>query len=122
MKIPELERLIDALGEDAGTRIYELFKGETDPMDYSDVSAWVGGCYNPPPRIEQLMCAANQIIEGHGCEAIFGVGAIWPDVEYVNTGDTYNTTLLFDYLENRLMITTWGDWIEYAEKQGRRYE
>lgn len=38
---------------------------------------------------------------------------------YLNTGDTYNTTLLYDVEEDRFYITTWGDWVEAEEARGR---
>jgi len=33
-------------------------------------------------------------------------------IEYVNTGDTYNTTLIYDYKTGRFYIGSWGGWVE----------
>lgn len=41
-----------------------------------------------------------------------------PTAEYLNTGDTYSTTLMLtdDYTNGvKLLITTWGDWYEQQE-------
>lgn len=43
----------------------------------------------------------------------FGVESLYPDIpdcEYVNVGDTYNTTIL--YFKNELRIGCWGDIVE----------
>lgn len=32
--------------------------------------------------------------------------------EYVNTGDTYNATIVFSYRTRRFYATSWGDWYE----------
>ena len=42
-----------------------------------------------------------------------------PTAEYLNTGDTYSTTLMLtdDYVNGvKLIITTWGDWYEEQER------
>jgi ribosomal protein S27E len=42
-----------------------------------------------------------------------------PTAEYLNTGDTYSTTLVLtdDYVNGvKLIITTWGDWYEEQER------
>jgi len=31
---------------------------------------------------------------------------------YLNTGDTYNTTILFDTKKERFYLTSWGDFVE----------
>lgn len=36
--------------------------------------------------------------------------------EYINTGDTYNTTLLYDHTLDQFEVTTWGDWLEKFER------
>ena len=63
----------------------------------------------------------NQLIGGHGVEAINGddayVDSYYHDIValYVNMGDTYNLTLL-----GKFYVTTWGDWVETQERS-RRY-
>ena len=42
-------------------------------------------------------------------------------VSYVNTGDTYNATVLYDELHKTMHVTTLGDFVEHAERRGRRF-
>jgi hypothetical protein len=43
---------------------------------------------------DEIMDKANEIIGGFGTEVIWGDFTYWPEIEYVNMGDTYDTTLL----------------------------
>jgi hypothetical protein len=40
-------------------------------------------------------------------------------IEYINTGDTYNTTLYWDMTTNSIMLGSWGDRVE---KYPRRFQ
>lgn len=73
--------------------------------------------------VERHMEQIDKLIEGFGVEAFFhhqGEGlrnfASDPDDEliglYVNTGDTYSSTILWDARKDRVMLTTWGDFVE----------
>lgn len=104
-----------------GQLILNLIQDKTDPAMYASVALWIRQCFNTPKRIELKMLAINEILEGHGVEAIFSEGEMWPDMEYVNMGDAYNATVVYDYIDGKFIVTTWGDWIEHAEKQGRTY-
>jgi hypothetical protein len=41
-----------------------------------------------------------------------------PDAFYVNRGDPYTETLLYDVRRNRYLTIGWGDWLE-AQEAGR---
>ena len=63
---------------------------------------------------------ADNLLEGYGVESIRcpnrGLLAV-----YVNTGDTYSTTLLCNIETGAWRITTWGDYVEQFEKRyGRK--
>jgi hypothetical protein len=64
------------------------------------------------PRILQ---AADKMMDGNGVERISGVGG---GLMYVNMGDTYDTTLIYDYKTNRFVVSSWGD---IVERQPRRF-
>jgi hypothetical protein len=64
------------------------------------------------PRILQ---AADKLMDGNGVERISGVGG---GLMYVNMGDTYDTTLIYDYKTNRFVVSSWGD---IVERQPRRF-
>ena len=60
----------------------------------------------------------NKVIRGFGVEAVRGEGY---EVDryyydcialYVNTGDTYNVTVLYDTERNKFYVTSWGEWYE----------
>jgi hypothetical protein len=50
-------------------------------------------------------------------------GGYWGDVvaSYCNTGDTYASTILFDTERDVFYVTSYGDWLEGAERT-RRYK
>lgn len=127
MRIPKLERWIDAFGEDIGTEAYAYAKCRGACLTHPAVTAWAEKCYHDPRDSEDayaecLMTALNAIIGGYGTEAIEGryVDRYHFNIqaEYVNTGDTYSTTVLLDHETDRLQITTFGDWVEkYGERR-----
>jgi hypothetical protein len=63
------------------------------------------------PRILQ---AADGMMDGHGVERIPGQ----PGLMFVNMGDTYDTTLIYDFKTNRFVVSSWGD---IVERQPRRF-
>ncbi len=74
--------------------------------------------------IDDAMDKANEILDGHGIEAAKGegsnLGSYWRDtiLVYVNLGDTYDTTILFDPDEEEFSIGSWGDFVENWENEG----
>lgn len=75
-------------------------------------------------KSRDMLIAANEILEGFGVEYIRserddqwgGHGAY-----YVNLGDTYVPTILFDLDRERVWASSWGDWVEAEERQGKRF-
>jgi hypothetical protein len=73
---------------------------------------------------DDVLKIANKILDGHGIEPVRAEG-VWDryygDVIalYVNMGDTYESTLVYDVDKNRWWITSWGDWLEAEERAGR---
>jgi hypothetical protein len=69
---------------------------------------------------ECRMSALNELLLTHGVEAIrtsehidryhFDIRA-----SYLNTGDTYNTTILLDHRDSKWLLTSWGDFVESLE-------
>jgi len=106
---------------DQAEKIMQIVWGELDPCTVPETAAWVDSCYHLPPVREQKMHAIDVLIHGFGVESVFGDDFRQPDMTYSNCGDSYGTTIVLDYTENRWMVTTVGDWIEHAEAQGRVY-
>ena len=72
-----------------------------------------GGSHND---IDAILDDVNDALRAHGIESIEGT---WHDryyqnivALYVNMGDTYNGTILYDTTKNRFYATSWGDWVE----------
>lgn len=70
-------------------------------------------------QMDATMRYANKLMNGHGVEGLRDENA-WVDkyfydiiAVYVNKGDTYDTTLLYDTEHDRYLITSWGDFYEH---------
>jgi hypothetical protein len=68
------------------------------------------------------MEAINGILDGHGVEAVRGdyhVDRYHYDIvaTYVNMGDTYNGTVLYETETGKFIVTAWGDWVEQKSKK-----
>jgi hypothetical protein len=62
----------------------------------------------------------NSFMEGYGVEVIRG--ETWDRyftdacAVYVNMGDSYVVTILYDVFLHRFVVTTWVDWVEKHQK------
>lgn len=67
-------------------------------------------------KVDAFMEEANAVLLGAGVTAIFGkyVNSYYQDCValYVNTGDTYEPTILYDTVAGEFGITTMGDFVE----------
>ena len=73
--------------------------------------------------IQDAMEVADEVLYGHGVEELrvqTRAGVRWG--EYVNMGDTYNATLVWEAYSARFSVTTWGDVIESWERRWGRAE
>ena len=57
----------------------------------------------------------NALLGGHGVKVRYDKDGCTPIAEYINMGDTYSPTLLFDIKESEFVLTSWGDWYEKWE-------
>lgn len=95
-----------------------LIRGEQRTKDvdkFPKANEWFSSCYLEPRRRERILACLNELLGSFGVEAIWGEDPCWPEAEYLNTGDTYSPTLLFN--GTSFMVTTWGDWYERNEKR-----
>lgn len=70
-------------------------------------------------RIQRALELANEYLGGHGIESIWQ-GNDKPSCQYVNTGDTYNNTVIHDDVDG-WRVGSWGDWLEEQEENGHAY-
>lgn len=54
---------------------------------------------------------ANELLNGYGREYLTPTDR-YEGVEFVNMGDTYATTLMFDHAKDGFTIGNWGDLVE----------
>ena len=74
--------------------------------------------------VDTALDVIDDILDAHGVEAIRGnyhVSNYYYDAValYVNMGDSYNGTVLYDTEKEKFYVTTYGDWVERNE---RRYK
>jgi hypothetical protein len=73
--------------------------------------------------VDDTLKTANRLIGGYGVEVLRGkyVNSYYGDIvaEYVNVGDSYAATLLFNTVTSRFSLTSWGD---FVEKNAKRYK
>lgn len=74
-------------------------------------------------EIELTLRQINKLLNGFGIQVVTGDQArqsYWMDAvaAYVNKGDTYDLTVIFDTIKNKFVITSLGD---FVEKNQNRY-
>lgn len=117
LRAPSVKTLEEAF-PGKGKEIRALLKGESRTSFYSSVRELTKMCLNPPRYSERLMCALDEILEGYGTEVIWGInGEPWPVAEYVNMGDTYSTTIMYDHERDTVQVTSFGDWVARNERR-----
>ena len=69
---------------------------------------------------EDALQLTDDLLHGHGVERVALRTQRGPHVltfDYVNFGDTYVATLLYDYNAHRFRVTSWGDLVETWERR-----
>lgn len=61
--------------------------------------------------------AADKMLDGFGREYLYSSDGS-NGVDYVNMGDTYVTTFMFDFAKDKFIVGSWGDLVE---TQPRRF-
>lgn len=72
-------------------------------------------------RRSEVLNLADELLDGHGVELIRTDADDHHEIhgaEYVNMGDAYTCTLLFDHERCRFDAMDWGTWVELAERRG----
>jgi hypothetical protein len=121
-----LERMAATLG-----KISIADPGKPTEAEWKKLLTWAkntqrAGQYHTQ-GIEAILELLDAKTESYGTEAIFGhkqsspFRGYWMDIcgQYINRGDTYDTTILYDSVKERFCLTSWGDWVErYETKYG----
>ena len=103
-----------------GSKLRDLLTGKLDPMSYPKVAQWVAQCYNTPRQSELVERALDAELGTYGTEIVRGDrwDRFYCDTVavYLNTGDTYGTTLLFDVPARRWIICDLGTFVEQKSR------
>jgi hypothetical protein len=122
-----VRRLTETLNIDdaKAATILDLMRTDAS-LTHPAVVAWAEQCYHDPRRnsdshAECQMVAINAELEGYGVEAIEGryIDHYHHNIQaaYVNMGDTYTPTILFDNERRMFRVTNWGDWVEQNQRR-----
>lgn len=117
---PSKKALIESLNitpEQADT-VRGLIRGEIRTRDaekFPRSNAYFSKCFHEPRRLDRILACLDECLGTHGVEALGDVRTYGPPAEYLNTGDTYAATILFDHLAGNFKLTSWGDWLEKNE-------
>ena len=112
LRVPSVKTLTEVFGENA-RKARAYLKGELDPDENENVAEWIRHCWHEPPWIDKVMEVLNELAETFGVEAIFRESDdSWPTFLYLNTGDTYAPTLIFNCEKLTIYVSSWGDVVE----------
>jgi hypothetical protein len=91
-------------------------------MAFESVQKRYKECYNPPDRIDCILTACNEMIGGFGVESIevssdlFQDRYYWNSIGiYINLGDNYITTIIYNTVDQLFEIANWGDYHQSME-------
>jgi hypothetical protein len=99
-----------------------LVNGKMDPELIHGVSEWITACFNRPREHELVLDALNRLTGGCGIEAMEIEGrfidSYFREVNflYVNNGQSYDNTIMFDCDTWKYFIGTTGDVTEYLDR------
>jgi hypothetical protein len=125
-RIPSVDRIEAVTGYDRDTAIQlrRILDGRDDPESFTKVARWVNQCFNRPSDVELKLAACDAVMDAHGIESLRSEDVWdrrWQDTvaSYVNVGDSYYGTILYDVERGVFYATSTGDWIETAERNHR---
>ncbi len=92
-----------------------LMDGTVNSEKLADEMGLLKGFHNLPSRAERIMMIANKLTNSSGVEYVPDRDDTYTSaygLEYLNQGDTYDTTLIYDKGKGRFFISSWGDEVE----------
>lgn len=122
----ELEML--GLDNDKAFLAMQLIDGDkeidhTDPDEnWDDVlpktCQYLRRCFHYPEKHVVVLHALSELLNGFGVETIWESDSSSPVIgEYVNMGDTYTPTVVYNTDSEEYEVTSWGDFLESWEHE-----
>lgn len=96
------------------TAVAEHFGINADGTKARNLTLLISGKIIPVQYI--IMRCLNEELGGYGVEAIYDKEGN-PIAEYINMGDTYDATVLYNIATGEYVLCTWGDWYEEWEAE-----
>jgi len=96
-------------------QVRDIITGALDPETLEGGAARVAECYNRPAKYDIKLHAINKLIEGFGVEYVAHIDDTQHEsqgLDYVNLGDSYTCTVIFDHLESKFVVADIGSIIE----------
>ncbi len=110
-------KLASKLQNGMPSRVKKLIDKELNPKKFKSVSQ--NSKVMHAEWWEQVLYAANELMNGHGIESL----EVGPNhnpartAMYVNMGETYEATLIYDEDRKEFTWESWGDWQERVEEE-----
>lgn len=101
---------------------YLKHEGHDAPRESARIARMIAGVRGNADRADAVLKEVDRLVDGNGVEPIRDENVndrYYGDVValYVNMGDTYESTLLYDTQNHEFHVTSWGDWYEKYEAE-----
>jgi len=106
-----LRKAFPKMSQKDALTIVRLVNGTLDAVDFQAGYRRVSECYHQPSDTDVILHVINSIAGGYGVEGSpYEVDAMYDGefISYVNMGDPYYTTILFNPRTNRFELSNWG--------------
>lgn len=90
-------------------KVRGLMDGSIDPCTIEATHKWYIDCDGRPTTKDLKLHAINEVLECYGVEYI-EEGKL--RISYCNTGDSYTSTICYNWNTQRFFIGSWGDLVE----------
>jgi len=121
-KAPSKKKLVECLNitPEKAELVRRIIRGEVSTFDadkFPNSNTHFKACYHTPKKVERLLYCLNEVLEGFGIECIGEVKTYGPPAEYINVGETYACTVIFNRITDTFQLSSWGDWLERNENK-----
>ena len=104
------------LSKEVKSKARQVIGGQIPADEFETVKTWIAQCYHMPTPNELKLKALNEVLEGYGVEGIANPSDSSEQIAvYVNMGDTYAETVVYDIATREFAFTSWGDFFEQWE-------
>ena len=119
---PGIKAMVDYLGIDraVAVKLKKVLTGETDLLTIDSAAKRHWEAHNPHEPVTLALEAVNELLGGYGVEYVESTEDTMHEaqgIEYINFGDTYSPTLMYDHRDGIWRLGTFGDCVEMEEKR-----